>query len=316
MIKQSFNPKVSIIIPVYNGSNYLAEAIDCALAQTYQNIEVLVVNDGSNDNGASEAIAKSYGDKIEYYIKTNGGVSSALNFGIQKMTGEWFTWLSHDDLYTPDRIKNAVTLLSEKLSKTEKLIIYSDGYMVNAEKKKIRNFRSRFKTDRIYACTEAAEIMAASGTLYGCSLLIPRGAFTEAGLFDENLRYSQDTYMWYKLFIHGYGICFSKEKDVIARFHKKQVSNTRKDLFVHDSMYIAQRLAPVFAKNPEWKNTYYHYLKRLLTLPCPEAIDFLMEYADENAVLSKKQLSLLHRERLLGKVKYNLKQTVKKLILR
>ena len=93
------NPKFSIIIPVYNGSNYLEEAINSALAQTYQNIEIVVVNDGSNDGGKTETIARSFGDKIRYFSKENGGVSSALNFGIKQMTGEWFAWLSHDDSF-------------------------------------------------------------------------------------------------------------------------------------------------------------------------------------------------------------------------
>ena len=93
-----YDPKVSIIIPVYNGANYVSEAIDSALAQTYKNIEIIVVNDGSSDDGATEKIAKSYGDRIRYFAKENGGVSSALNFGIRQMTGEWFSWLSHDDL--------------------------------------------------------------------------------------------------------------------------------------------------------------------------------------------------------------------------
>ena len=74
--------KVSIIIPVYNGSNYLKEAIESALAQTYDNVEVLVVNDGSNDGGATEQIALSYGERIRYFKKENGGVASALNVGI------------------------------------------------------------------------------------------------------------------------------------------------------------------------------------------------------------------------------------------
>jgi glycosyltransferase involved in cell wall biosynthesis len=60
-------PKVSIVIPVYNGSNYLSQAIDSALAQTYPNIEIVVVNDGSNDGGATEKIALSYGDKVRYF---------------------------------------------------------------------------------------------------------------------------------------------------------------------------------------------------------------------------------------------------------
>ena len=80
------NPLVSIIIPVYNGSNFMREAIDSALAQTYPNIEILVVNDGSTDN--TREIALSYGDKIRYFEKENGGVATALNLAIREMKGE------------------------------------------------------------------------------------------------------------------------------------------------------------------------------------------------------------------------------------
>ena len=67
--KMDINPLVSIIIPVYNGSEYLAQAINSALNQTYKKVEILVVNDGSNDGGATEKIALSYGDKIRYFYK-------------------------------------------------------------------------------------------------------------------------------------------------------------------------------------------------------------------------------------------------------
>ncbi|QQS65316.1 glycosyltransferase family 2 protein [Candidatus Saccharibacteria bacterium] len=115
-MKKSNLPKVSIIIPVYNGSNFLKEAIDSALAQTYKNLEIIVVNDGSADQGKTEKIAMSYGSKIRYYKKVNGGVSTALNLGIKKMTGDYFSWLSHDDIYYPKKIENQVRFV-ESLKK-------------------------------------------------------------------------------------------------------------------------------------------------------------------------------------------------------
>lgn len=79
---------VSIVIPVYNGSNFVREAIDSALNQTYDKVEVIVVNDGSNDGGRTDKILRSYGDKITYINKENGGVSTALNVGIKQAKGK------------------------------------------------------------------------------------------------------------------------------------------------------------------------------------------------------------------------------------
>lgn len=100
-----YRPKVTIVIPAYNAANYLAEAVESAINQTYENIEIIVVNDGSNDNGATADVAKKYRNSIRYIEKGNGGSSSALNCGILNMTGEWFSWLSHDDLYCPDKVE-------------------------------------------------------------------------------------------------------------------------------------------------------------------------------------------------------------------
>ena len=83
--QSNYSPLVSIVIPVYNGANYLKESIDSALNQSYPHIEVIVVNDGSRDEGATEAVALSYGDRIRYFSKANGGCGSALNFGIKQM---------------------------------------------------------------------------------------------------------------------------------------------------------------------------------------------------------------------------------------
>ncbi len=108
---ESSLPKVTIVIPVYNGEKYVKFAIDSAINQTYKNLEVLVVDDGSTD--ATEKIAKSYGDKIRYIKKKNGGVSSALNLAIKKMTGEYFSWLSHDDVYEPNKVECEINYLKK-----------------------------------------------------------------------------------------------------------------------------------------------------------------------------------------------------------
>src|SRR5512140_3857263 len=102
------HPLVSVVIPVYNGANYLREAIDSALAQTYPHVEVIVVNDGSNDGGRTRAVATSFGSRVRYFEKENGGVASALNLGIREMRGAFFSWLSHDDVYYPEKIARQV----------------------------------------------------------------------------------------------------------------------------------------------------------------------------------------------------------------
>jgi glycosyltransferase involved in cell wall biosynthesis len=94
-------PKVSTIIPVYNGEKYLAEAIKSVLSQTYRSIEVIVVDDGSTDRSAD--IAKSFNDSIRYTYQPNLGTAAAFNRGIKMARGEFFSFLGADDLWSKDK---------------------------------------------------------------------------------------------------------------------------------------------------------------------------------------------------------------------
>ena len=312
-----YNPKVSIIIPVYNGSNYLAEAIDSALAQTYENIEIIVVNDGSNDDGVTERIAKSYGEKILYFSKENGGVSSALNYGIRQMSGEWFSWLSHDDLYTPEKIAHSVDALRVlQLQIREKTIIYTDGMLVKTDKTKIKSMHRYFKEERVYSGEEAACLMARKGALCGCCLLIHKNAFENIGFFDETLRYSQDALMWYSLFLGGYKVCYSSQKDVLSRVHKFQVTNTRKDLFYHDSLHVAKKILPLFLETERKQKIFYYYTRKLTRLNCPVTLEYTMRFVRDHGGFSKMNLIALKFECVVGKLIAKVKGVVKKIILR
>ncbi len=313
----TYTPKVSIVIPVYNGSNYLSEAIDSALAQTYKNIEIIVVNDGSSDDGATERIAKSYGEKIRYYSKENGGVSSALNYGIRQMTGEWFSWLSHDDLYAPEKIEHSVEALRKVPNQDlEKSVVYTDGLLVKSDRSKIKNFRRYFKEERIYSGEEAAGSIAYHGALCGCCLLIHKTAFDTVGFFDETLRYSQDALMWYSLFLGGYHIYYSPYKDVLSRVHKLQVTNTRKDLFYYDSLCVAKKIAPLFMQTQNPKKIFFYYLKKLTRLDCPMTFEYMVGFARDHKVFSKTEECALKFESVAGKLISHAKNVAKKFILR
>jgi hypothetical protein len=185
-------PLVSIVIPVYNGADYLREAIDSALAQTYDNCEVLVVNDGSTDNGVTESIALSYGDRIRYFRKENGGVASALNLGIREMRGELFSWLSHDDAYLPDKCRAQVEFWRQ--CGDVRTVIYADIHIVDA-RGEITDTRSMpDMTEKDALCR-----IWGSSFLNGCAMLIPRSLLLEAGGFNESLPTTQDHDLWLRL---------------------------------------------------------------------------------------------------------------------
>ncbi len=211
-MSEIFNPLVSIVIPVYNGSNYMREAIDSALNQTYQNIEVLVINDGSSDEGKTREIALSYGDKIRYFEKENGGVSTALNLGIREMKGDYFSWLSHDDVYYPDRIEKQIKFLCENNKK--EILLYSDYDLIDNNSKIINTFNvQHFEPFRI--------CLLAIWPVNGCTTLIKKNILKATGLFKENAKYSQDYYLWFKL-AKDYKFIHIKEKLIKSRIHEEQ----------------------------------------------------------------------------------------------
>ena len=98
--------KVSVIIPNYNYSEYVCEAVDSALGQTYQNKEVIVVDDGSTDNSV-ELLAK-YGDKIRLIAQKNAGVCAARNNGVAASSGELIAFLDADDVWMPEKLEKQV----------------------------------------------------------------------------------------------------------------------------------------------------------------------------------------------------------------
>ena len=229
----------------------MGAAIDSALAQTYPNIEVIVVNDGSSDGGATAEIARSYGDRIRYFEKENGGVSSALNCGIRHMTGDYFSWLSHDDLYLPDKVQLSVERLAS-LEDRDRLIACCGSSHINEKGEIIRQAVDSLEEGRTYTGDEVLLYLLTRKMINMCCMLIPRTAFNECELFNEDLRYNQDTMMLYQIFSRGYRlVAHTKDRKVCYRLHAQQTSKTRRDLFSRDSYELVKIVGPLFATKEE-----------------------------------------------------------------
>jgi glycosyltransferase involved in cell wall biosynthesis len=205
------------MIPVYNGANYLSQAIESALAQTWPNIEVLVVDDGSDDDGRTEAVAKVYGDRIRYVKKPNGGVATALNRGIELMRSEYFSWLSHDDRFEPSKIDRMMRVV---LGRPDTVIAFGDFVATDEDGRFVREYRTGDRFDERKPLWAVFE-----GRINGCAMLIPKRCFDICGLFDPRLPATQDYDMWFRMalrfpFVHVPGTA------VFQRDHADQGSKS------------------------------------------------------------------------------------------
>ena len=125
---------VSIIIPVYNSEQFLKESLESIINQTYSNIEIICINDGSTDN--SLEILKSYSDKITIISQKNQGLASALIIGINQMQGKWFKWFSPDDLM----YRHTIEKLVDSAKKYPNTIVYSNWKIINENGTIMRDF--------------------------------------------------------------------------------------------------------------------------------------------------------------------------------
>jgi glycosyltransferase involved in cell wall biosynthesis len=258
-----FHPLVSIVIPVYNGANFLRESIDSALAQTYSSIEVLVINDGSTDE--TEQIALSYGDKIRYFSKKNGGAASALNLGIQNMRGEYFSWLSHDDKYFSHKIVIQIEKLSNLANKTD--IVFCSWMVVDENGQEIHKVLplEKYTIEKL----ETPLFALLHGQIGGCGLLIHRDHFNRVGLFREDLPTTQDFDMWFRI-MRNSPCRFCEDVLYMTRIHNGQMSKTKQEAHAQESDILWIQMMEILSDYEKiqldgtvrafYRNVYLHLL--------------------------------------------------------
>lgn len=176
-------PLISVIIPTYNRENHVTKAIQSVIDQTYNNIEIIVVDDGSTDN--TRNIVSTYQDKIIYIYKNNGGVSSARNIGISKAKGDYISFLDSDDSWYPEKLKKQMDYLS--VNKYLAGVLCDVEFINhNNELMKVSNIRKQIPHDGIIVKYLFIKLLTM------CSILTHKDVFDSIGTFDESLNTAED----------------------------------------------------------------------------------------------------------------------------
>ncbi len=204
------DPKVSVIIPNYNYSQYLREAIDSVLAQTVADIEIVVVDDGSTDR--SKEILDSYGERISAVYQQNQGVSAARNHGVSLSRGEFVAFLDADDAWLSTKIERQLDLFESDpdLGLVHVGVVDVDGQ--GTELIKHTDGREGSVAQDLL-CFDASVILGG-----GSGLMVPRRVFDEVGGFDTRLSTSADWDMFYQI-SHRYRVGFAPDVLLKYRVH-------------------------------------------------------------------------------------------------
>lgn len=216
----STNDIVSVVIPVYNSEKFLSESIESVLNQTYKNIEILTIDDGSTDQSLN--IMHQFDDKIIILSQKNQGLAANANNAIKKIKGRWLKWLSPDDVLYPDAIE---TLVNEAKKLPDNTIVYSNWDIIDENGQKLRSF---FESNYNDLGTFEFNVRLLDGQQINVNTtLIPTSLFSKGCLMRE---LKDPVAIDYDFFLRA-GVLYDTHFHLISksllkyRIHKKQLSH-------------------------------------------------------------------------------------------
>jgi len=180
-------PEVSVIIPTFNRADFLPQAIDSVLSQSYTDFELIVVDDGSTDS--TRKVLSKYSE-VRCCFQENRGVSAARNLGIKMAKGRYISFLDSDDLWLKDKLKEQIGIVRDN---PEVRVSYTDEIWMRGGKRVNQGKRHRKYSGWILKKLLPLCLISPS------SVMIEKGVFEEVGLFDENLPVCEDYDLWLRI---------------------------------------------------------------------------------------------------------------------
>jgi len=219
MSKKYIPDLVSVIIPTYNSENFLPQAINSVLTQTYSKVELIVVNDGSTDN--TQKAINPYRNKLLYLYKENGGPGSARNFGIEKSQGEYIAFLDADDYWLPEKLKTQVRYLKNHRNFA---LIHSNTWILEENKELYPRF-----INKLPPIGKFYQKLFLQNCINNLTVILKRECFDAVGGFDESeaLIGFEDYDLWLRI-ASNYEIGYFDEIVAVYRVHPRNISSESK----------------------------------------------------------------------------------------
>ena len=194
---------VSVVIPAFNCSSHIAEALESVCAQTWPNLEVIVVNDGSPDTAALENAMQPYADRIVYLRQENRGPSAARNAGIQRASGRYIALLDSDDTWLPEHIAQQMELFAADPALG---LVYSNIFLVRDG----RVLGEGFDAVPQARAVNLDSLLAESCVVNTSSVVAFRQSILAAGGFDESMNRCEDFDLWLRMMATGVRMTYDR----------------------------------------------------------------------------------------------------------
>ncbi|HEY9803823.1 MAG TPA: glycosyltransferase [Leptolyngbyaceae cyanobacterium] len=182
-------PTISVIIPAYNAERTIAETVNSVLQQTFSDLEIIVINDGSTD-GTVEVLQNIQDERLKVFSYENSRASGARNHGIDHAIGDYISFLDADDLWTTDKLELQLAALNNH---PEAGVAYSWTYTIDDKGELLKPLEPTYQGN-VYA-----ELLLANFLTNGSNPLIRRAAIESVGKFDITLRSGEDWDYWLRL---------------------------------------------------------------------------------------------------------------------
>lgn len=208
--RDGFPVLVSVVIPAYNSAEYIGEALDSVMAQTFVDYEIIVVNDGSPDTAELEEALAPHMRVIRYIKDKNKGPSAARNTAIRVARGEYVAFLDSDDRWLPTHLEEQVRLLEKEPSLG---LVYADGIVTVGG----APVRTCFQINRQNRPVTFEMVVQEDCTVVTSATVARRAALLQAGLFDERFRHCEDFDLWVRILLCGFRIDYANHIQIVHR---------------------------------------------------------------------------------------------------